>query len=74
MLRLSQTEDGLLLINSQNLQTNQLIYEVKSVIVNNTVSIKHGLRTADGGLRTGYKTRTRYKTRTVVKAVLIGSR
>ena len=28
------------------------------------VSIKHGLRTADYGLRTGYKTRTRYKTRT----------
>ena len=29
-----------------------------------TVSIKHGLRTADHGLRTGYKTRTRYKMRT----------
>ena len=29
-----------------------------------TVSIKHGLRTADYGLRTGYKIRTRYKTRT----------
>ena len=28
------------------------------------VSIKQGLRTADYGLRTGYKTRTRYKTRT----------
>ena len=28
------------------------------------VSIKHGLRTADYGLRTGYKTWTRYKTRT----------
>ena len=28
------------------------------------VSIKHGLRTADHGLRTGYKTRTRYKRRT----------
>ena len=28
------------------------------------VSIKDGLRTADNGLRTGYKTRTRYKTRT----------
>ena len=28
------------------------------------VSIKHGLRTADYGLRTGYKIRTRYKTRT----------
>ena len=28
------------------------------------VSIKHGLRTADHGLRTGYKIRTRYKTRT----------
>ena len=27
------------------------------------VSIKHGLRTADHGLRTEYKTRTRYKTR-----------
>ena len=27
-------------------------------------SIKHGLRTADHGLRTGYKTRTRYKMRT----------
>ena len=26
------------------------------------VSIKHGLRTTDYGLRTGYKTRTRYKT------------
>ena len=25
------------------------------------VSIKHGLRTADHGLRTGYKIRTRYK-------------
>ena len=30
-----------------------------------TVSIKDGLRTADCGLRTGYKIRTRYKTRTV---------
>ena len=29
-----------------------------------TVSIKHGLRTADYGLRTGYEIRTRYKTRT----------
>ena len=29
-----------------------------------TVSIKHGLRTADYGLRTEYKIRTRYKTRT----------
>ena len=29
-----------------------------------SVSIKHGLRTADYGLRTGYKIRTRYKTRT----------
>ena len=28
------------------------------------VSIKHGLRTADYGLRTEYKIRTRYKTRT----------
>ena len=28
------------------------------------VSIKHGLRTADYGLRTGYKIWTRYKTRT----------
>ena len=28
------------------------------------VSIKYGLRTADHGLRTGYKIRTRYKTRT----------
>ena len=28
------------------------------------VSIKYGLRTADHGLRTGYKTRTRYKMRT----------
>ena len=28
------------------------------------VSIKHGLRTADHELRTGYKTRTRYKMRT----------
>ena len=28
------------------------------------VSIKHGLRTADHGLRTGYKVRTRYKMRT----------
>ena len=27
-----------------------------------SVSIKHGLRTADYGLRTGYKIRTRYKT------------
>ena len=27
------------------------------------VSIKHGLQTADYGLRTGYKIRTRYKTR-----------
>ena len=26
------------------------------------VSIKHGLRTADYGLRTGYKIQTRYKT------------
>ena len=31
---------------------------------NHAVSIKHGLRTADHGLRTGYKIRTRYKTRT----------
>ena len=31
---------------------------------NFSVSIKHGLRTADYGLRTGYKIRTRYKTRT----------
>ena len=29
-----------------------------------TVSIKHGLRTVDHGLQTGYKIRTRYKTRT----------
>ena len=29
-----------------------------------SVSIKHGLRTADYGLRTGYKIWTRYKTRT----------
>ena len=28
------------------------------------VSIKHGLRTADYGLRTGYEIWTRYKTRT----------
>ena len=28
------------------------------------VSIKHGLRTADHGLQTEYKTRTWYKTRT----------
>ena len=28
------------------------------------VSIKHGLRTADHGLRTGYKIRTRYEMRT----------
>ena len=28
------------------------------------VRIKYGLRTADYGLRTGYKIRTRYKTRT----------
>ena len=28
------------------------------------VSIKYGVRTADHGLRTGYKTRTRYKMRT----------
>ena len=28
------------------------------------VSIKDGLRTADHGLRTGYKIRTRYKMRT----------
>ena len=32
--------------------------------VERSVSIKHGLRTADYGLRTGYKIRTRYKTRT----------
>ena len=31
------------------------------------VSIKHRLRTADGGLRTGYKTRIGYKTRTEYK-------
>ena len=31
------------------------------------VSIKHGLRTSDYGLRTGYKIRTRYKTRTWYK-------
>ena len=29
-----------------------------------SVSIKYGLRTADHGLRTGYKTRTKYKMRT----------
>ena len=34
------------------------------MIVTFTVSIKHGLRSADYGLRTGYKIRTRYKTRT----------
>ena len=53
-----------------------------------TVSIKHGLRTADYGLQTEYKIWTRYKTRTadcglgikyglrttLVKTVLIGSR
>ena len=33
-------------------------------MVNDAVSIKHGLRTADYGLRTGYKIRTRYKTQT----------
>ena len=52
------------------------------------VSIKHGLRTADYGLRTGYKIQTRYKTRTgkhglgikyglrttLAKTVLFGSR
>ena len=32
--------------------------------VSSPVSIKHGLRTADYGLRTGYKIRTRYKMRT----------
>ena len=35
-----------------------LLEETKSV------SIKHGLRTADNGLRTGYKIWTRYKMRT----------
>ena len=35
-----------------------------SQIVSMSVSIKYGLRTADNGLRTGYKIRTRYKTRT----------
>ena len=30
----------------------------------NSVSIKHGLRSVDHGLRTGYKTRTRSKMRT----------
>ena len=35
-----------------------------SSCVKRPVSIKHGLRTADYGLWTGYKIRTRYKTRT----------
>ena len=35
-----------------------------AIRISKSVSIKHGLRTADYGLRTGYKTRTRYKTRT----------
>ena len=35
-----------------------------SKLVFSAVSIKHGLRTADYGPRTGYKIRTRYKTRT----------
>ena len=34
------------------------------VEVYSSVSIKHGLRTTDYGLRTGCKTRTGYKTRT----------
>ena len=33
-------------------------------IIREPVSIKHGLRTAYYGLRTGYKIWTRYKTRT----------
>ena len=45
-----------LIVNS--CQVHQLREVVKAV------SIKHGLRTADYGLRTGYKIRTRYKTRT----------
>ena len=38
----------------------------KSIVYQATaVSIKHGLRTADHGLRTGYKIRTKYKMRTL---------
>ena len=45
------------LLSAQN-EVNELLP------ANSSVSIKHGLRTADYGLRTGYKLRTRYKTRT----------
>ena len=41
---------------------SRLIAEIG--LIAESVSIKHGLRTADYGLRTGYKIRTRYKTRT----------
>ena len=34
------------------------------LVLDKSVSIKHGLRTTDYGLRTGYKIWTRYKTRT----------
>ena len=34
------------------------------IATSGAVSIKHGLRTAEHGLRTGYKIRTRYEMRT----------
>ena len=40
--------------------------------IGKSVSIKHGLRTADYGLRTGYKIRTRYNTRTGYKIEILG--
>ena len=44
--------------------SNFSFYRSPSRRIHLQVSIKHGLRTADYGLRTGYKIRTRYKTRT----------
>ena len=57
-LRLTRTQSSLslLLIFKREKREADAVLE--------PVSIKHGLRTADYGLRTGYKIRTRYKTRT----------
>ena len=41
-----------------------ILWHITLRLPNDAVSIKHGLRTADHGLRTGYKIRTRYKMRT----------
>ena len=50
-------------MNLKSTTTNGFNFQIINSLME-SVSIKHGLRTADYGLRTEYKIRTRYKTRT----------